>query len=156
MFIDTILIGGTSGTDIRALPWLKVRGIDGIWAPGQRRGDDTVAAGADGEIGNELPLAKYVLTANVTIKGATRGERNDNLRSLMPIVSGTNGLLTIARRVATGSTGDDYDEHESDFRFITGLTPQIMNPYMGFTQLQWYNLRGAWFSGSGRTVPIVP
>lgn len=148
-FLDTLLV---NGHDLRAMDGIRIVGYMELFAPGDRRGDDSIVPGARGELGSQLPLAKYIFHVPIQVMGNTRGERNDNLRVLGSIVSGTGGLVTLTRRIATGS-GSGYVEHTAPGRFITGLTPTLLNHVTGRTELQFYNLKGAWFNGSFWTIP---
>jgi hypothetical protein len=150
-FIDTLLI---DGTDVAALPGvIAVDFIDGLYAPGARRGDDDDVPGRDGSLGAELPLAKYLITVPVWVKGATTAELNSNLRTLGPLVTGSRGLVTLTRRLDNGA---GYDEHTAAGRFATGLTPTgERNQTAVALELQFYNLDGAWFD-SGTSTWLVP
>lgn len=153
-FLDTLLV---DDNDIRAIDGIKVVGfISGLFAPATRRGDDTVLPGEDGELGEALPLAKYVISAPIMVLGDTRGERNDNLRAAADLLGGlsSNGLVTLTRRIAKGAA-DLYDEDDAPGRFIGGLTFDILNPNTGRTELQWYNLAGGW-SSDGEPPYTVP
>lgn len=150
-YLDTLFV---DGHDIRGLTGLTIVGeIKGLWAPGDRRGDDDAPGGRDGELGAELPRAKYVIEVPAQITGASRGERNDNLRNLGALIAGygSNGLVQLKRRVATGS-GSSYLEYTAKGRFITGLDIARFNHLTGRTTLQYYNLSGAWNDGTGTYV----
>lgn len=147
-FLDTLFVDGHS---IRAIDGLQVVGaIRGLWAPGERRGDDDAPGGRDGELGAELPLAAYVIEIPIRITGTSRGDRNDNIRNLGALIGGSagNGLVQMSRRVATGSAGD-YLEAFAQGRYLTGLTFDVVNPYTGTSSLQYKNLSGGWNPGSG-------
>jgi hypothetical protein len=83
--------------------------------------------------------------------GATRGERNDNLRAIGPLLRGTTGLVTLKRRIATGS-GESYAEHTANGA-TSAACPVDHQPHTGATELQFYNLSGAWWDGSQWLVP---
>jgi hypothetical protein len=68
------------------------------------------------------------------------------------MLRGPTGLVTLKRRIATGS-GDAYAEHTAKGAYISGLSASIINPYTGATELQFYNLSGAWWDGSQWLVP---
>lgn len=147
-FLDTLFIDTHS---IRAVDGLIVTGaIRGLFAPGERRGDDDAPGGRDGELGAELPLAAYVIEIPIRILGASRGERNDNIINLGNLIGGKagNGLVQMSRRIATG-TGGDYAEAFAKGRYLTGLTFDVVNPYTGASTLQYKNLSGAWNPGTG-------
>lgn len=144
-FLDTILI---DGQDVRSVTGWQVVGIIGHQATGDRRGDDDDVPGRDGSLGAILPIAKNIIRVSFRISGATRGERNDNWRNGIALLDGgANGLCSIARRVAKGSSSG-YDEHTTDGRYLTGSNLGVMNPYTGQCDLQYYNLRGRWWTGS--------
>lgn len=148
--VDTILI---DGHNVRALTGCRVVGlIDGIYAPGTRRGDpaDGVVGGADGALGSQRPLDYYIITIPLWVEGATSGARNANLRALGPLLTGTNGLVTISRVIDTATTPDT---HTAPGQFITGLSPQQMNSRTGRINLQYYQLAGFWLGGSTKYVP---
>lgn len=151
-FIDTLLI---DGTDVAALPGvIAVDYIDGLYAPGARRGDDDEIPGLDGALGAQLPLAKYLITVPVWVSGATTAALNSNLRSLATAVTGTRGLVTLSRHLDNGA---GYDTHTAPGRFATGLTPTGERNHVAVQlDLQFYNLAGAWFSSGAPTVPILP
>lgn len=146
-FLDTLFI---DGHDIRTLTGLKITGpIKGLWATGERRGDDDPIPARRGELGAELPLAKYVIEIPVRIFGANRGVRNDNLALIGSLIGGQsgNGLVTLKRRRATGSA-DDFLEHTARGRYITGLSMEQVNDLTGRVTLQYWNLSGCWKDGS--------
>ena len=150
-FLDTLLI---DGTNIRTIDGLAIVGaIQGLWAPGARRGDDDAPGGRDGELGAPLPLAKYVIEIPVQLTAASRGERNDLARSLGALIGGyaTNGLVQLNRHIATGTAGDHLTQLAQG-RFITGLDMAQINPRTGRTTLQYYNLSGGWNDGTGTYV----
>ncbi len=125
-----------------------------LFAPGDRRDGDDDSPGADGSYGNPTPLAKYILHIPIWVQGASRGERNDNLRTIGSYIGGAanGGLVTLERRIATGS-GSGHVSHTANGRFVTGLSPSIINHLTGKTELQFYNLDGRWFDGSVHIYP---
>lgn len=143
-FLDTLLI---DGHDIRAMTGVRVVGFMELFAPGDRRGDPDVIPGKNGELEAPLPRAKYVMSVPIRVLGATRGERNDNLRALAAICEGNQGIVPLWRRIATGS-GDDYVQHTTTGQFITGVSLSLLNDTTGTTELQFYNMRGGWWDGS--------
>src|SRR5206468_12737230 len=96
-FLDTLLV---NGHDVRALTGVTIVGTMELFAPGDFRGDHQELPGRDAAVGVALPRAKYILHVPVRIAGATRGERNDNLRALGPLLRGSTGLVTLKRRIA--------------------------------------------------------
>lgn len=144
-YTDTLLI---DDTDVRDLPGVfAVDFIDGLYAPGDPRGDDDEIPTRNGALGAALPLAKYLITVSMGVKGATTAELNDNLASIAVTCRGVagNGLVTLSRRLArTGGT----QTHTADGRFATGLKLTQANWSAGGLQLQFYNLSGAWFDGT--------
>lgn len=152
-FLDNLFIDGVS---IRGLTGLTIVGaMRGFWAPGERRGDDDPIPGRDGELGSRKPLAAYVIEVPVKILGANRGDRNDNLHALGGLITGqdTGGLVQLKRRRATNGTSGDYLESTARGEYLTGLSPDIVNPYTGFATLQYRNLSGGWFNGTSYVYP---
>lgn len=144
-YLDTLLI---NGHDVRTMTGIRVVGYMELFAPGDRRGgDDGVVPGSDGELPERLPRAKYVMSVPIRVMGATRGERNDILRTVSAICEGDHGIVPLARRIATGS-GDDHVQHTTTGQFVTGLSLTLLNDTTGTTELQFYNMRGGWWDGS--------
>ena len=148
-FLDTLLV---DGTDLRSLSYIKIVGVMDLFAPGDLRGPLLQVPRVDGDRAAPLPRASYILHVPVQISGATRGERNDNLRALGPLMYGDRGIVTLTRRIATGD-GGDYAEHTAPGQFITGLSAAWLNHVTGRTELQFYNLKGGWWDGSTWLVP---
>lgn len=152
-FTDNLKWVTSAGTlSIRGSSYLRVVGtIDGLFAPGTQRGDDgPPIVDADGDELAILPLSSYIIRVPVWITGATRGQRNDNLRALTAAIMADGGLGTLIREIAKG-TGSSYDTAQAPGRFITGLTPQIMSPRNGATELQFKQAKGRWSIDSGAT-----
>lgn len=140
---DTLLI---DGTDIRSITGWRVVGAISHWGTGDRRGDDDSVPGRDGWIGAVLPRDRYIIRVPIRVYGSSQGERNDNLRNgLASVDGGSDGLCTLTRVIASGA---GTDSHTSDGRFITGSALAALNPVTGMCELQYYNLRGAWWNGS--------
>jgi len=148
---NTLLV---DGTDIRGLTGVKVVGAMDLFAPGTRRGSHDVIPGRAGQVGAELPYDAYSFSIPVRIFGATREAMIANLRAVGTLLAGTNGLVSLERRLA--KVGGGYDAHTAAGQFVTGLGLSLLNPATGRTELQFINLDGAWFDASAPTVPIVP
>lgn len=144
-FLDTVLF---NDNDVRALPYLKVLGIQHR-APGIRRGDHEPVPGRNGKLPARLALDTFNVTVSVRIFGASRGERNDNLALVVDLFGGgVNGIGTLKRRKATGSA-DDYIEHHASASFMGGFDMSPDNDLMGVCDLIFENLSGCWLDGSG-------
>lgn len=143
---NTILV---NTLDVYELPGCEVVGeIEGIFAPGERRGDDDPIPGADGELLAELPLAAYIITIPLRIFGATGGLRNANIRNLSALLSGwdRNGLVDLERRIE--NPDGSFDPGTAPGRFITGLSPNVVNPTSGRTSLKYKQGAGFWLNGT--------
>lgn len=149
-YTDTLLIDGTAVEDLPGV--FAVDFIDGLYAPGDPRGDDDDIPTAWGSLGASLPVAKYLITVSLGVKGPTTAELNDNLAAIGVTCRGTggDGLVALSRRLArTGGT----QTHTADGRFAGGLKLTQANWSAGGLQLQFYNLSGGWFDGSTWLVP---
>lgn len=145
---DTLLI---DGTDVRALPGVVAVGfIDGLYAPGTRRGDDDTIPGRQGQLGVLLPADKYLITVPISVAGSTTAQLNANLHSIGSAVAGSGGLVTLTRKLANGS---GFDSHTANGRFVQGLQFTLMNWTTAQTDLQFYNLDGAWWTGTSWRLP---
>lgn len=152
-FLDTLWI---DGNELRALSGLIVVGaIKGLRAPGERRGDDDVIPGRDGELGSQKPLAAYTIEIPVRIIGASRGERDDHMHNLGQLITGidSGGLVQLKRRRATNGASGDFFEGTAKGRYLTGLSDDVVNPTTGATSLQYRQLSGGWFDGTRYLYP---
>lgn len=150
-YLDTIII---DGHDVRALDYLTIGpGHMKLRGDGERRGDDDLIPGDDGEEANPLPLAKWIIVIPCRIRGANRGQRNDNLAAASALIGGwgNHGRVALERRTATGDA-NDYLAVFAPGRFITGLSPALMNDRTGQTQLQYYQMTAYWLDGDGHKV----
>jgi hypothetical protein len=143
---DTLLV---DGLDLQTVPGLVVMDLAGLFAPGTRRGDDDVIPGRRGQVGAELPFDAYAFTIGVALLSDTaepvpsRAQFITRLRTLSAALMGTNGLVTLTRRLAnTGGAG--YVEHTCAGRFVSGTGFDMLNASNGTTELQFINLDGAW------------
>jgi hypothetical protein len=145
-YLDTLFV---NGHDIRtAFTGLTVYGTIDHWAPGDRRGEDETIPGRNGDLDTQLPRASFVILVSIQVTGATRGERNDNLRDAIALMRGSDhGLVPIKRRIATG-TGSAYEQGTARGRVLTAAS-SILNPYTGRGALQIKNLDGAWKDSGG-------
>lgn len=152
-FNDTLFV---DGHEIRALDGLLIVGpIRGLWSPGERRGEDDVIPGADGELLSQKPLATYTIEIPIRITGRSRGERNDNLHQLGQKISGIDagGLVQLKRRRATNGASGDYLETTARGRYLTGLSMDVVNPITGAASLQYKQGSGGWFNGTSYSYP---
>ena len=152
-YLDNLLVDGQG---VREVDGLIITGpIKGLWAPGERRGEDDVVPGRDGELGSQKPLAAFVIEIPIRILGANRGERNDNLHELGQLITGIDngGLVQLVRRRATNGTSGDYLQTTARGRYLTGLSVDVVNPTTGAASLQYKNLSGGWFNGTRYTYP---
>jgi len=147
---DTLLV---DGTDIQAIDGVIVNEME-LFAPGVRRGSNDVIPGRRGQLGAELAYDAYAFSVMVTIEGPSRVDMIANLRSVAAACAGTNGLVTLTRRLS--KSGGGYDTHTAAGQFVQGLGISLLNPQTGQTELQFVNLDGCWFDASAPTVPIVP
>lgn len=139
---NTLLL---NGSDLRTdFPGVRVVGDMNLFAPGTRRGSDDAIPGRRGQLGNpNLPFDAYQFTVSVIISASTRGELYARLASLANAAVGTNGLVTLTRRLASSDDSTTVD-YTAAGRFVSGTSMQLWNPTTGHTDLVFINLDGAW------------
>lgn len=139
------------GSDVFELPGLTVEGID-LFAPGRRRGDDDEIPGRRGALpASGLQYAAYAFSVQVRVQGESSAEMVANLRAVIADLSGTDGLVSLTRRLA--SIGGGFTEETAQGRFVGSSGFQFLNWETQRTELQFVNLDGAWFDGSAWIVP---
>jgi hypothetical protein len=158
-YADTLIV---DGTDLSTVPGLVITDLSGLFAPGTRRGEDDVIPGRRGQIGAQLPYDAYAFTIPIAltsgdVDGTTssavrRGHFIAHLRALSAALDGTNGLVTLTRRL-TSTDGTGYDTHTAAGRYVAGTAIAMLNPDSGATDLQFINLDGAWYDGANWLVP---
>lgn len=146
---NTLLV---DGTDIRTLAGITIVGYMDLHAPGTLKGsdEDEDLPGDDGVLGVPLPYAAYSFSVPIRVFGATRGQKEARLRAVGAAVRGTNGLVTLTRRLANAAD-DGYDEHTAHGRFAMFNSISLLNPFSDQTELQFVNLDGYWLDGDGVT-----
>lgn len=139
---NTLLL---NGLDLRSdFPGISVIGDMNLYAPGTRRGQDDTVPGRRGQLGNpDLPFDAYQFTVSVKVAASTRGELYARLAALGNGVVGTNGLVTLTRRLASADDSSTVD-YTAAGRFVSGMSLALWNPFMGHTDLVFVNLDGAW------------
>lgn len=147
---NTLLVGGN---DLRTLTGIHIIGDMRLFAPGTRRGSNDVIPGRRGQVGAELPYDSYAFSVSVMVLGATREAMVANLAAVGVILAGTNGLVTLERKMA--KVGGGTDDMTAAGQFVTGLDLALLNYQTGQTELQFVNLDGAWTPDSGTTW-VVP
>lgn len=148
---DTLLF---AGTDLRAVGGVIVNSLDGMFAPGTRRGQNDVIPGRRGQLGAELPYDAYNFDIPITILAATRHGMLTVLAAVGAALAGTNGLGTLERRLDDGAGG--YVSHTAAGQFTSFNSYSTLNAVSSTTVLSFVNLDGAWFSSGAPTTPIVP
>jgi hypothetical protein len=160
---DTLIVGST---DLQSLDGIMLGDLSGLFAPGTRRGSNDVIPGLRGHVGAEKVYDAYAFAIPVTILpqnssgvvpstyAARRALMITNLRALSALLAGTNGLVSLTRRLS--KTGGGYDTHTANGEFIAHNGFSLLNETTGRTELQFVNLSGAWFDAGAPTVPIVP
>lgn len=150
MAANTLLV---DGQDLRDIDGLLIAGDMNLYAPGARKGDDIDLPYRRGSIAvTGLQYAAYTFSIPVIVKGADRAERETIVRGLGTLFAGTDGLVTLERRMDNGA---GYDAHTAAGRFIDGLAFSLLNDRTAQTELQFKNLDGAW-SPDGGTTWLVP
>lgn len=147
---NTLLV---DGTDLHSLTGVSVVGFMDLYAPGTRRGSNDVIPGARGQVGAELPYEAYTFHIPIQVKGATREAMVANLRAVGTLLAGTNGLVTLERRLA--KVGGGYDAYTAAGQVVTAFSINLFNFALARTELQFVNLDGAWTPDSGATW-VVP
>jgi len=139
---NTLLI---DGKDLRTdFDGLRVVGDMNLFASGNRRGQDDTVPGRRGQLGNpNLPFDAYPFSVTVDVEAETQGQLYARLAALGDGVVGTNGLVTLTRRLAAPDDASTID-YTAAGRFVLGTSLQLWNPFMGRTELQFINLDGAW------------
>ncbi|SRR6266705_1141473 len=157
---DTLLVGST---DIQSLAGIVVEDFSGLFAPGTRRGQNEVIPGRQGQIGAEKVYDAYAFSIPITVLPhasdgsvssnlqARRAQVIANLRAASAALAGTNGLVTLTRRLSDSAT--TYVSHTCAGEFVQGLGMTLLNVETGQTELQFVNLDGAWWNGSAWLVP---
>ena len=157
-YIDSLLV---DGVDLEGMG-LLVTDYSGLFAPGNRRGDDDVIPGRRGQIGAELPYDAYTFTIPVAFTTAkelglptnvSRGYALEALHNVGLYLAGNNGLVTLTRRLSSNTGYDGLVTHTAAGRYVAGTAVQFLNPYNWTTELQFINLDGGWFDGTNWLVP---
>src|SRR5438876_10421661 len=106
---DTLLVGST---DIQSLAGILVEDMSGLFAPGRRRGQNDTIPGRQGQLGAPKVYDAYAFSIPVTVlpddssgvaPATEQGRRAQviaNLRAANAILAGTNGLVTLTRRLS--------------------------------------------------------
>jgi hypothetical protein len=140
---------------------LTVTDLSGIFAPGNRRGDDDVIPGRRGQIGAELPYDAYTFSIPVAFAAEPapwappkdmRVFAIESLTNLAAQCAGNNGLVTLGRQLSAFNE-DGFVVHTASGRYVGGTAVQFLNPYNWTTELQFINLDGGWFDGENWLVP---
>jgi hypothetical protein len=140
---------------------LTVLDYAGLFAPGNRRGDDDVIPGRRGQVGAQLPYDAFAFSVPVAFAFNTDTFTNPlqarrlalmTLANLGVYLTGTNGLVTLTRRLSSDDA-EGYTEHTASGRYVAGTAVAFLNPYNWTTELQFINLDGAWFDGTDWIVP---
>lgn len=153
---DTLIV---DGVDLQNIAGITVTNLDGLLAPGTRRGENVVVPGRRGAIGVPKVYDAYEFAVGITVDGgdgtaqARRVTMLARLATLSAALDGDGGLVTLTRRIANSTT---YVEHTASGEFVDGLQVTLLNADTGETELQFVNLDGAWFASGAPTVPIVP
>lgn len=159
-YADTLLV---DGTDLSTLTGVTITDLTGLFAPGTRRGADDVIPGRRGQVGAQLPYDAYAFTIPVLLDDGyptggglalnlRRGVFLSHLRTLATALDGTNGLVTLTRRL-TSTDGTGYYTHTAAGRYVGTTAIAMLNPAAGTTELQFVNLDGAWYDGAAWLVP---
>lgn len=146
---NTLLI---NGNDLRTFfDGIRVVGDMHLYAPGTRRGSHDVIPGRAGQLGAELPYDAYAFSVTVFVSGSSREEMIANLMSLGTVLAGSNGLVTLTRRLA--KVGGGFTSYTANGQFVQGLDLTLLNSQTGNTELQFINLDGSWWNGTSHIVP---
>lgn len=148
---DTLLV---DGVDIQAISGIVVTNLDGLLAPGERKGDNVPIPGRNGVLGVPKDYADYEFSIGIRVEGDTRWEMIATLRTVAAALDGDGGLVTLTRRLADGP--GTYVEHSAEGQFNNGLQIALLNAATGDTELSFTNNDGCWFDDSSPTTPIVP
>lgn len=148
---DTLII---DGQDLQLLTGVAFTDLGFLFAPGQRRGSNDVVPGRRGQIGVPKPLDAFQFSVPVVIlptdisgsyaDGAQpqRAQAIVNYEALLQACSGTNGMVTMGRRLATSSS---YIEYTAAGEFVQAANVQWLAQGSRVTaELQFINLDGAW------------
>lgn len=139
-YLKTLLV---DGTDIRSLTGLVAVNHLDLYAPGTRRGSPLTVPGRQGQVGVSLPWDAYNFAVGITVGGGDEAAMTDNIRAIGTALEGTGGLVSLERRLPTGSSGA-YQAMYAKGMFSGGLGFTLLNPVTGQTELQFANLSGAW------------
>lgn len=143
------------GTNVTAFPGVFAVGvIDGLFAPGDRRGDDSEIPGRHGSIGARLPFAKYLISVPLWLRGDTVHELNRamlDIGEMFRAAPAGSGLVQLSRHL--DGAGSTTLVHYAQGRYASGLNFQTVNHTAARTDLQVYNLSGSWWNGSDWIVP---
>lgn len=146
----TLLAGGT---DLRAVTGVRFVGDPNLLAPGTRRGQADVIPGLRGQIGAELPWDAYAFNVAIAVTAANQHAVLAVMYSLGTTLAGTNGLISLERRLDNGSGG--YDAWTADGQFVGFQGMAFQSPTVLLADLGFINLSGAWSADSGSTW-VVP
>lgn len=144
--LRTLLV---AGTDLRSWTGVNLLRAD-LFAPGTRRGSHDTIAGKQGQLGAEMVYDAYSFAVVLEVTGANEAQTITRFRTIGTAVKGTNGLVTLERRLP--NSGGTFDASTaagqfagfSDIREISGNTSLT-------TTLNFVNLDGAWTPDSGTT-----
>jgi hypothetical protein len=143
---DTLLF---DGTDLRAISGVIVNSLDGMFAPGTRRGQNDVVPRRRGQVGAQLPYDAYNFEIPITVLAATRHAMLTVLAAVGAALQGTGGLGTLERRLDNGVGG--YVSHTAAGQFSAFNSISTLNAFTANTVLTFVNLDGAWTPDSGTT-----
>lgn len=147
---DTLLV---DGTDLQSIAGIIVTNLDGLLAPGTRKGENVPISGRRGVIGVPKVYDAYEFGVGIRVEGDDRAAMLATLATLSAVLDGDGGLVTLTRRLVSGSS---YVEQTAAGEFVDGLQVALLNGWTGDTELQFVNLDGCWFASAAPTVPIVP
>lgn len=136
------------GTDLRTLDGVIVTDPNflSLYAPGTRRGGHDVIPGERGQLGAELPVDAYNFAVGVAVSGTDEADLEQNLHALASACAGTNGLVSLERRMA--KVGGGYDTHTASGAFNGFANFNAPGELDIEVDLQFVNLDGAWYNGT--------
>lgn len=150
---DTLFV---NGHDLMLQPGIVVEHLDGLHAPGTRRGGNDTVPQRRGQLGAPLPLDAYQFAIPVVILPQYDGVENlpvatlpqrrtamvRNLWRLARLCQGSEGLVTLRRRLSNAA---GHVDTVANGQFVDGLAATTLNAETGRTELNFVNLDGCWY-----------